>query len=730
MATGDFDPLASEAQVVLNLNEASYGEEGRVSTANAKERNPERNDSYASICSGAKFFLLVSGLVVFIIMIVRTQSHESASSNIDEESSTGPESLIEIGELTEQIEARWLTDSVEVPSTQPSWDRSMFPSMVQSSSPSGPPSDSPSSDIKQMTSVPSTQPSWDLRMLPSMVQSSSPSVLSSDSPSSDIKKMTSAQPTETTAPSNSPFSSIPGIELGSIEPSHTSTTSNSTDTLYLGPTSGLTLINASGTPSRSPPPAFPIELETPSPSTKLSEAPTFYQASTQPTVMTSYEKSTVPSPMLESSGDEPTNAPNALDLNGKNMMTLTPTSSSNNLTGINSSAIPSPTMTHTSSPSTVDTSESPTFYNFSILPTENPSQHTISDLSPCFSKITYDSIDADISQLKLSISDNIARSHFLGGIVRLAAHDFMDFDRSSSEKYGPDGCFDPAHDANRGLPDDVWCETCLLRSLYEAKYSRLSRADFWIASANAVIRQTSINNTLDLKEHFTWGRIDKDSCQGSGDRIPAPTKCSEVESAFLVRMGLEWRDAVALLGAHSLGRGNASFSGHEGVWVDNADDAQVFDKQYYEELYLNAWRPRNAGKEEQDWTTGYDADSINNTNPRLMLNTDLCLVYDIESVNNDCCTRTDHFYGNAADAVSEYLGGTFPNTNNGPFYFGFTNAWVKATALGWDNLFPLSDICESQDAPITIKAALLTKKYLVHGRRRSPDISTITISAA
>lgn len=172
----------------------------------------------------------------------------------------------------------------------------------------------------------------------------------------------------------------------------------------------------------------------------------------------------------------------------------------------------------------------------------------------------YASIDADIARLKLSITDNTARAHFLGGIVRLAAHDFMDFDRFSFDHYGPDGCFDPAHDANSGLPDDVWCETCLLRSLFEAKYTHLSRADFWIASANAVIRQTSINNTLDLREHFTWGRTDRDSCEGSGDRIPAPTKCSEVENAFLVRMGLDWRDAVALLGAHSLGRSSASVS--------------------------------------------------------------------------------------------------------------------------------------------------------------------------
>jgi hypothetical protein len=151
----------------------------------------------------------------------------------------------------------------------------------------------------------------------------------------------------------------------------------------------------------------------------------------------------------------------------------------------------------------------------------------------------------------------------------------MDYDRFSSVPYGPDGCFDPNHDANAGLPEAVWCKNCLLRGLHETKYSFISRADFWIASANAVIRQTSVDNVLDLRNTFQWGRKDRDSCPGSGDRVPSPASCEAVEGTFLARMGLEWTDAVALLGAHSIGRGDKDFSGHEGVWSDNAQDAMV-----------------------------------------------------------------------------------------------------------------------------------------------------------
>ena len=101
--------------------------------------------------------------------------------------------------------------------------------------------------------------------------------------------------------------------------------------------------------------------------------------------------------------------------------------------------------------------------------------------------------------MKQNMFDPKSRSHFIGGIVRLAAHDFMDYDGdNTTHPFGPDGCFDPTHKANAGLPEEIWCSTCALTLLYEEKYMHLmSRADFWVASANSVIRQTSVNNILD-----------------------------------------------------------------------------------------------------------------------------------------------------------------------------------------------------------------------------------------
>ena len=174
----------------------------------------------------------------------------------------------------------------------------------------------------------------------------------------------------------------------------------------------------------------------------------------------------------------------------------------------------------------------------------------------CFNTERYNDIYADIESIKNSIGNDVDRSHFLGGIVRLVAHDFMDYDVSKKRKpLGPDGCLILDSPMNAGL-GSIWCDRCSLKQLYDKKYSDLSRADFWVAAANAVIYLTSIDNSLDLRNTFYWGRTTVDSCPGSDSRLPTTAGCQDVEDVFLTRMGLTWKDAVALLGAHTLGRGH------------------------------------------------------------------------------------------------------------------------------------------------------------------------------
>lgn len=328
-----------------------------------------------------------------------------------------------------------------------------------------------------------------------------------------------------------------------------------------------------------------------------------------------------------------------------------------------------------------------------LLPNQNQNGGKKVRSGRCFTISLYDEIDADIMRIQNSIIDLRQRGSFLGGLLRLAAHDAMDYDPSRSARMGADGCYDSSHPNNAGL-DFVWSDQSALRQLYLQKYSHISKADFWIASANAVIRQTSIGQSLDMKNSFRWGRRDADSCNRQGDRLPSTSGCSQTEDVFLNRMGMTWEDAVALMGAHTLGHGNEDNSGHQGTWAPTTGEATVFDKKYYEQLFMNNWRMSGEGRD-QDWRTG------NNWNDRMMLNTDVCLAYNIESGARCCttgnfqCSQCPRYSSNssrkaAERAVLKMLGGLPGNTNNAPFYNAFEVAWNKMTSAGQDYLIPLT----------------------------------------
>ena len=147
--------------------------------------------------------------------------------------------------------------------------------------------------------------------------------------------------------------------------------------------------------------------------------------------------------------------------------------------------------------------------------------------------------------------------------------------------------------------------------------------------------------------------------------------------------------------------------------MPNDKEARIFNKRYYQELVGRSWSPRiitTMPELQSDFTTSNPDDE----NPKMYLNTDICLVYDIEN-SGPCCTRTDLFKSNgeshcktreniqcpvyevgnsrleATEAVAEYLEGE--QEDNTAFYAAFRMAWFKATTNGHSSLKQVADQC-------------------------------------
>jgi hypothetical protein len=75
--------------------------------------------------------------------------------------------------------------------------------------------------------------------------------------------------------------------------------------------------------------------------------------------------------------------------------------------------------------------------------------------------------------------------------VRLVGHDFMDFRKDQESRGGADGCLDFSD------PDNIGLETCLqnskLNEIYAKHCGTVSRADFFVIAAEAVMGRTSSN---------------------------------------------------------------------------------------------------------------------------------------------------------------------------------------------------------------------------------------------
>ena len=251
----------------------------------------------------------------------------------------------------------------------------------------------------------------------------------------------------------------------------------------------------------------------------------------------------------------------------------------------------------------------------------------------CLSRDMYREITAAIGDLIDNLPQNCKGTScpvadFVGCVVRLAGHDFMDFNGTTG---GADGCLDFADPDNKGLlpcmnsssfdasVDEASLQNTSLQSVYAQFCTVVSVADFVVISAEAVMSKQSRRGHLNFEGQFAYGRTTNENCSGNPSMPNPEGSCGEVDRVFLQNMGLSWREAAVLMGVHTLGRAHPENSGYDGWW-SNAANSASFNNNYYTALISRGWKPEknvhgNPGKNQ--WIRTDTGNWRNGVNPQV-----------------------------------------------------------------------------------------------------------------
>jgi len=273
----------------------------------------------------------------------------------------------------------------------------------------------------------------------------------------------------------------------------------------------------------------------------------------------------------------------------------------------------------------------------------------------CMTGELYDEAVQSIKDLfatvdKTCTSEQCHEADLGGCILRMAGHDFMDFNGTGDGKGGADACTDMDDPDNAGLPE------CLFRGEFDGRVSlndayelfcdKISLADFVVIAAEAVMQDMADGEAKGLfeagfKENFRFGRTTAfEGCEFSEGVLPNPdNSCDAVDDVFVQNMGLNWTLSAALMGVHTLGRAAPENSGFDGWWT-TPERARRFGNGYYVNFYAGGWCPELNVNECSDEAEAAGECHKKNQWKRcdvhhvelgqaheMMLNTDLCLAY-------------------------------------------------------------------------------------------------------
>merc|ERR1712151_1813 len=275
----------------------------------------------------------------------------------------------------------------------------------------------------------------------------------------------------------------------------------------------------------------------------------------------------------------------------------------------------------------------------------------------------YDAVSTSVTSLLQSLpaqctADFCPQADWAGCVLRMAGHDFMDFNNGLG---GADACTDMNDADNAGL------QACLYRgehgvslaTAYQQHCTQVSLADFIVIAAQAVMTATRDNvlatnpsaSRVDFRSTFRYGRTTAKTCDFAAGRLPNPeNSCTDVERVFVNSLGLDWSGAAALMGVHTLGRARVTNSGYDGWWSD-PENSRRFNNNYFVVMFAKGWtaeRQVNGNPNKNQWTRS-DIGATHQQNPaskEMMLDSDLCLLFDengqdLDASTHQCCAWAD-----------------------------------------------------------------------------------------
>jgi len=195
-----------------------------------------------------------------------------------------------------------------------------------------------------------------------------------------------------------------------------------------------------------------------------------------------------------------------------------------------------------------------------------------------------------------------------------------------------------------------------------------------------------------VKIQYYYGRKDNTQCDGGSTRLPDGLKgLSHIETVFLTQMGLTMKDAVALIGGHSVGHMSPQNSGfgldptdprNNGELSDNAWDStpDELDNRFYAEMLNVKW--------DKTVATSYHQQEYSQPGGRVLLNTDMSIAFNnipnaiaCGGNTNPACSRVSTLQAQ----IQSYTTGTDPNQ---VFLNDYAASFTKMVNVGYGYTTP------------------------------------------